>query len=288
MPQEWQTAMELSKKNKTTTIIEKDKQVGGMAKTLVFKEDNYTFRTDIGPHRFFSKNKYLYDFIEGLLEEKWISVERYTRQFIKGKYYDYPIKAGQAFRNIGIFGSIAIILSYIKSIIVFRIFKKKVRNLEDYLVANFGYKLASLNMLNYTEKIWGIPCSQIHKLQGEQRIKGLSLTTAVKNALQGKSEEEGPKTLVDKFFYPQYGAGLVYETIAKKIEAKGHNMHLNSYPTCIKCSNNKISKVTVLQNGEEISYYPENLITSIPLTDFVELLSPQPPKKVMKAIRGLK
>lgn len=168
-------AMELSKEGKTSILIEKDKKVGGLAKTLTFKEGSLVFKTDIGPHRFFSKNPYLYEFIENLIKEKWIKVPRLTRQYIGGKFYDYPIKAGQAFKNIGLLKSFKIILDYTKSLISFKLLNKKIVNFEDYVVANFGRSLAELNMINYTEKIWGISCKNIHPDWAKQRIKGLNL-----------------------------------------------------------------------------------------------------------------
>lgn len=130
-------AMELHNAGKISTIIEKDNRIGGLAKTLDFKEGNFLFRTDIGPHRFFSKNKYLYDFMEDLLNEKWIVVKRQTRQFIDWKYYDYPVNAVQAFRNIGLLRAIGRGFSYINAMIKYHIFNKNIENFEDYIVANY-------------------------------------------------------------------------------------------------------------------------------------------------------
>src|SRR6266536_2615515 len=95
------TAMELLRADEDFVLIEKQPIVGGLARTHVFQEGDLTFRTDNGPHRFFSKNQYLYDFIEDLIDEQWITVQRQTRQFIDGKFYDYPVKATQALRNVG-------------------------------------------------------------------------------------------------------------------------------------------------------------------------------------------
>src|SRR6202008_4406684 len=86
-------AMELLKADEEFAVIEKSDGVGGLARTYVIKEDGFEFRTDNGPHRFFSKNQYLYEFIRNLLDEKWIKVRRQTRQYIDGKFFDYPINA---------------------------------------------------------------------------------------------------------------------------------------------------------------------------------------------------
>ncbi len=280
-------AMELTKAGKTATLIERDTTVGGLAQTLVFQEGDLTFRTDIGPHRFFSKNKYLYDFIEGLLKERWIQVPRTTRQLIEGKYYDYPIKALQAFKNIGLLRALRMVLSYLQAIYTYRLRKKPIENFEDYIVANFGKALGSFNMLNYTEKIWGIPCTQIHADWAAQRIKGLSLRTALMNALFKKKSAQGPKTLVDTFYYPQFGAGLVYETIAEKITEAGSTILFEHVPTKIHHTAGRITAVDVVHGGVLTTYRPKHLVSSIPITLFLSELDPAPPEEVMQAARGL-
>jgi protoporphyrinogen oxidase len=279
--------MELTKAGKTATVIERDTKVGGLAQTLVFKEGDLTFRTDIGPHRFFSKNKYLYDFIEGLLHEKWIQVPRQTRQLIEGKYYDYPIRALQAFKNIGPFRAARMVLSYLHALYVYRLCKKPIHNFEDYIVANFGKELGDFNMLNYTEKIWGLPCSKLHADWARQRIKGLSLRTAVINALFKKQVRNGPKTLVDTFYYPQFGAGLVYETIADKITQAGSTLLFNHMPTKVRHEGGRITAVEVTNGTETFTHHPEYLVSSIPITMFLSQLDPAPPREVLDAASAL-
>lgn len=278
-------AMELYKAGKKSTILEKDTAVGGLAKTLVFKEGDLQFRTDIGPHRFFSKNKYLYDFIGPLLEEKWMLVPRQTRQLIEGKFYDYPIHALQAFRNIGPLRSAGMFFSYVIAFFQYRTYKK-VNSFEDYVVANFGRKLAEFNMINYTEKIWGIPASTIHPDWATQRIKGLNLISTLVNIFFKKSADE-PKSLVDSFYYPQFGTGLIYETIAKKITEGGSEILTESFPTKIHHDGSRITQVELSIKGTHVTVSPEHLVSSIPLTHFVGLLEPQAPAEVLQAIDAL-
>src|SRR5262249_46824876 len=153
---------ELARAGIQCELIDRDGRVGGLAQTLEFREGSLVFRTDIGPHRFFSKNPYLYAFIEDLLHEEWCRVPRKTRQYIDGKFYDYPIKGGQALRNIGPLRATRMVFDYGVAVIVYRIGRKPMRNFEDYIIANFGRSLGEFNMLNYTEKIWGMPCSELH------------------------------------------------------------------------------------------------------------------------------
>jgi len=280
-------SMELYKNRYKSIIIEKDFKIGGLAKTLEFREGKYIFRTDIGPHRFLSKNQYLYEFIEDLLNEKWIIVRRQTRQYIDNKYYDYPINVLQALKNIGVLKAIGMGFSYLNALIGYHIFKKEIKNFEDYIVSNFGRKLGEFNMLNYTEKIWGVSCKKIHPDWAMQRIKGLNITSTLKNALF-KKDKDGPKSLVDNFYYPQYGTGLIYDTIAKKIKKDGSEININSFATKIIHEKNKIKSIELSVNGKKRIIHPSKAVSSIPITEFVEILSPKPPAKVIKAASQLK
>lgn len=284
-------AMELCKKAQPFVVVEKDDRVGGLSKTYSFKEGNEMFFSDNGPHRFFSKNKYLYDFVSDLIKEKWIQVPRQTRQFIEGKFYDYPVNPGQALRNLGFFRAVRMVADYLVAQIQYKVLRKPMVSFEDYIVANFGRSLGEFNMLNYTEKIWGLPCSTLHPDWAAQRIKGLNLIStvweAVSRVLLGKSKN-APKSLVDVFFYPDSGTGLIYETIKQRIEEKGYQVFTESFPVSIKHDNKKITEVIVNQRGEMVSYEPDYLIESIPIIEFVKLLEPAPPEEIKLALSKLR
>ena len=225
--------MELSRKGKTATVIERDDQVGGLAKTLTFREGDDVFLTDIGPHRFFSKNQYLYDFIEDLLQEEWRRVPRLTRQFVDGKYYNYPVNFGQVVRNLGLWKSARVGFDYFLARLRYDVFKKPLRTFEDYVVANFGRTLAEFSMINYSEKIWGIPCAEIHPDWAKQRISGLNLWSVLQKAI-GLGSKKGPKSLVDEFYYPQFGTGRIYEEIARHLVASGTEISTSSRPVAVR------------------------------------------------------
>ncbi|MFH1425581.1 MAG: FAD-dependent oxidoreductase [archaeon] len=280
-------SMELSKAGKKSTTIEKEESVGGLAKTLIFKEGKEIFRTDIGPHRFFSKNPYLYSFIENLLHEKWLEVPRLTRQYIDGKFYNYPINASQAFKNLGLLKSMNIGTDYAFAFIDYKILRKRIVSFEDYVVANFGRALSEMNMINYTEKIWGLPCKEIHPDWARQRIRGLNLISAVKTAIFKGDKKSGPKTLVDQFYYPQYGTGLIYDTIAGRVSENGSKIFVNSSPRKIKHKNSKIVEIEFDANGKKKTIKPKFLVESVPITEFLESLSPEPPAEVLQAAKNL-
>ena len=283
-------AMELSRADRKSVIVEKDEKVGGLAKTLEFHEGEDLFRTDIGPHRFFSKNRYLYDFIEDLLEEEWRKVPRCTRQYIDGKFYNYPVNAMQVFKNIGPFKAARILFDYGLARLRYRVFGKKLETFEDYVVANFGRTLAEFSMINYTEKIWGIPAATIHPDWARQRISGLNFLSLLKNTfnLKKKTGKGKPKSLVDEFYYPQFGTGRIYEEIGKRLEERGNEIHRSTQPVKIKHDGKRVTEVICEKDGKQFTIKPENVVESIPITKFLTLLDPPPPKEIFDAADSLK
>lgn len=283
-------AMELLKEGKDFTLVEADSQVGGLAKTYVFKEGDLEFRTDNGPHRFFSKNQYLYDFIESLIAEQWITVHRQTRQFIDGKFYDYPINAVQALKNVGPWKAMQMGRDYFLAKIIYSGFKKPIKNFADYVYANFGKTLGEFNMINYTEKIWGIPAADIHQDWAGQRIKGLSIRALAvdffRRMLRLGSKNQ-PKTLVDTFYYPDMGAGLVYETIHKRIVQSGRLVFLNSKPQTFRHDGKRFYSTVLTTPEGEVKIEFENLVESIPLTEFILMLEPAMTNEIKKAGENL-
>ncbi len=278
-------AMELQKAGRSSIIIEKAAQVGGLAKTIVFEEKEGTYRTDIGPHRFFSKNKYLYDFIEDLLGEQWMTVHRLTRFVIDGKFYFYPVRLSNVLSQIGFFRAIRTAVDYAIARVRSIIAPRQMVSFEDYAVSTFGRSLAEFNMLNYTEKIWGLPCSEISVDWAQQRIGGLSVFTTLRKALLKRG---GPKSLVDIFYYPSHGSGTIYEAIAKRITAAGCAIHTESEPTRIHWSGDRVTAVDVRMHGKQQSLSVSDVICSIPLTQAVTLFSPAPPKEVLDAAAALR
>ncbi len=285
-------AMELSKKKKDFIVVERSSAVGGLAKTYEFKEpDGSVFYTDNGPHRFFSKNPYLYSFIEDVIGEEWIKVTRKTRQFIDGKFYDYPVNPIQALKNIGVFKAARMMIDYLWSKVVYKIFRKPVRTFEDYALSNFGRTLADFNIINYTEKIWGIPASEIHAEWALQRIKGLNVTTVLKNFLRklfSDAKNTGPKSLVDEFYYPSKGTGLIYQTIADNIKKQGYKVLTDTMPISVVHAGDKITHVVCKGPEGDFTIECEQLIESVPITEFIKLLDPEVPHEVSDAAGKLR
>ncbi len=271
------TAMELSKANKDFIVIEKQKQVGGLSRTYVFNEDGLEFRTDNGPHRFFSKNPYLYDFISDILKEKWIKVSRYTRQYIDGKFYDYPVNGLQALRNVGIKKAFFIIFYFAYAKFKFGVFRKKINNFEDYVHAHFGRTLGEFGIINYTEKVWGIPAKEIHPDWAVQRIKGLDVLSLVKSMIKKflHLRNNSPKTLIDTFFYPQFGTGLIYETIVQILREKNYRIFLGANILNIYREDTTFKYLIMDCDGEKLKIKFKNLVESVPINSFLKLIEPK-------------
>ncbi len=278
-------AMELSKAGRHVTIIEKDAIVGGLAKTLVFEESDGKYRTDIGPHRFYSKNPYLYTFIEEVIGEEWKQVPRLTRFVVGGKFYLYPIRIGNLLRQLPPWTMFRMLTDYAYECVRRLIAPRPQKSFEDYVVSKFGRTLAGFNMLQYTEKIWGIPCSQTSIDWAKQRIGGLSIWTALRKAI---TKRGGPKTLVDTFYYPSLGTGLIYTSVQKRIEAMGAEVLTSSQPLVIHRTADRVTEVMIETPQGKRTLHPKHLISSIPITRCIHLFDPPPPPQVLESAAHLR
>src|SRR5712692_5317281 len=167
----------LSKEGVPVTVLEADPTyVGGISRTARYK--GYHF--DIGGHRFFSKSKEVEDFWTEILPHDMLERPRSSRIFYRGKFFSYPLKAVEALLKLGILESALCMLSYAKA----RLFPvPDPRNLEDWVSNQFGKRLFTIFFKTYTEKVWGMSCKEISADWAAQRIKGLSLSAAIRNAL---------------------------------------------------------------------------------------------------------
>jgi len=198
----------LTKAGKRVAVIEKDPvYVGGISRTV----EHDGFRFDIGGHRFFSKSREVVDLWNELLPDDFIERPRMSRIYYEGRFYSYPLRAFEALRNLGLFRSAACMMSYAR----WKLFPiRNARSFEDWTVNQFGRKLFSIFFKTYTEKVWGMACSDISADWAAQRIKGLSLGGAVLDGLKRSlglhrrpNDGMGVKTLLETFRYPRRGPG---------------------------------------------------------------------------------
>jgi protoporphyrinogen oxidase len=275
-------AYELSDSDKKIHIIEKKQNVGGLAETKVFGE----YRYDIGPHRFFTKNKEVYDLFLKILGEDAVEVDRKTRILFKNSYFDYPLTPLNALFGLGIVESITIGFSYLYARVKSYLGVTKVNNFEDWVVDRFGKKLFNNFFKNYTEKVWGIDCKNIGSDWAAQRIKGLSLSTAIKFALFPNSKKR-PKTLIDKFYYPKLGAGMLWEKFEKIIIDKNIKISKEKTVVNIKSSENHFTVTYTDKQGNLFSEQAKNIFFSSPLLEFISIFDGDVPKNVLNSANKL-
>ncbi len=212
----------LTKQGKSVAIIEKDETyVGGISRTV----EHEGYRFDIGGHRFFSKSQQVVDLWNEILPDDFIQRPRMSRIYYEGKFYSYPLRAFEALGNLGILRSTACMVSYLR----YKLFPvKDVKSFEDWTTNQFGHKLYSIFFKTYTEKVWGMPCNEMSADWAAQRIKGLSLWSAVVDGLKrsmglNKAPNDGQaaKTLLETFRYPRLGPGMMWDAARDAIEATG-------------------------------------------------------------------
>ncbi len=209
----------LSKEDVDVVVLEADPvYVGGISRTVTYNG----FHFDIGGHRFFSKSKAVEDLWTEILPNDMLVRPRSSRIFYGGKFFSYPLKPFEALVKLGVFKSTLCVLSWLKA----RLFPvRNPRNFEEWVSNQFGKRLFNTFFKSYTEKVWGMSCREISADWAAQRIRGLSLGSAIKNALipqrYNGDRSKVIKTLIHSFRYPRRGPGMMWEMCAEKMKELG-------------------------------------------------------------------
>jgi protoporphyrinogen oxidase len=276
-------AVELQRMHHSVLIVEQDTDyVGGLSRTVDYKG----FKFDIGGHRFFSKNISIVQWWRERLPNDFLRVKRRSRIYYAGKFFEYPLQPINALVNLGLANSIAAVLSYFW-IRVFPIQPEE--SFEDWVSNRFGRRLFRTFFKTYTEKVWGIPCSQINADWASQRIKGLSLTVAVRNSLLKDRSKNLTKTLIDEFYYPRLGPGMMWETTRNDLVKAGVEFRMGRKVLRLIRRDDRITGVqTVTPSGERQLIEGDEFIVTMPLRDTVLGIDPPLPENVREAARALK
>jgi protoporphyrinogen oxidase len=302
-------------------IFEMTSEIGGISKTINYKGN----RIDLGGHRFFSKSDRVMDWWQNLLPvqgspaiddiilnrsvplskmknapdpEQTDSVmlvrNRLSRIFFLRSFFDYPISLKwNTFKNLGMTKIIKIGLSYFK-IQLFQI--KREKSLEDFFINRFGRELYLLFFKDYTEKVWGVPCSKIKPEWGAQRIKGLSITKALMHSVKSffnkktsLSQENTETSLIEQFTYPKLGPGQLWETVANQIKKKGGEIHMESHVVGVNISDKKVTEVQVKNNVTNImtDHKCDYAFSTMPVRELIQAIVPIVPDIVHKVAKGL-
>jgi len=265
------------------TVIESDTQVGGISRTVQHNGN----RIDIGGHRFFSKSDWVMQWWQQLLpvennspdknkdesdnDQVMLQRNRLSRIYFNRQFFDYPLKLNiETLLKLGPWKTVTFGLSYV----VAKINPVRPENsLEDFLINRFGRRLYLQFFKEYTEKVWGVPCSQISAAWGAQRIKSLSIIKAITHALgkligQGKQAEQ--TSLIESFLYPKYGPGQMWETAAQQFIEKGGKLLLQSKVEQIAIHDGKVC-ATTYRDSEDKTYTLActHLLSTMPISELV-------------------
>jgi protoporphyrinogen oxidase len=276
-------AYEMARRGVVSTIIEADDIVGGISRTV--ERDGWRF--DIGGHRFFTKVKEVEAFWHEILpDEDFMMRPRMSRIFYKGKYYDYPLKASNALRNLGIWEAFLCVMSYVWA----RIRPPKDQStLEGWIVARFGWRLYRHLFKTYNEKLWGVPVNKLPADFAAQRIKNLSLFNAVMNALLPKRNQKDITSLIEEFQYPKYGPGMMWERCRDLVEAQGCKVIMNTRVVGIRHHDGRA--VTVIgenADGARTEYPCDHVISSMPISQLLGAMDPAPAPSALEAAGDLR
>ena len=255
--------------------------MGGISRTAQYKG----FRFDIGGHRFFTKIAPVQALWEEILGEEFITVPRLSRIHYNGRFFDYPLKAGNALAGLGVLNAVRILASYLR----WQYRPHPVEdNFEQWVTNRFGKRLFEIFFKTYTEKVWGIPCTEIRAEWAAQRIQGLSLAKAVLNATSLNRRSTDIKTLIHEFRYPRLGPGQMWEMAAARIEERGSPVLLKHRASAIEITGGRVSAVIVETPDGRKRFPADHVISTMPVRSLVRALLPAAPETVRVAAEGLR
>jgi protoporphyrinogen oxidase len=269
------TAYTLAKAGAEVVVLEKDPTyVGGISRTAHYNG----FLFDIGGHRFFSKSKEVVDLWNEILPDDFIERPRLSRIYYNRKFYAYPLRAFEALKNLGPFESALCMASFgwakLQPIKDPATFHQWVRN-------QFGERLFGIFFKTYTEKVWGMSCDEISADWAAQRIKGLDLLAAVLDGVKrslgvSRGGSGGPKTLIESFRYPRRGPGMMWEACTAKVEKLGGRVIMGAAVTGLHFDGEAWTVTARRADGEALTYTATNVISSAPIRELIDSVTPTP------------
>jgi protoporphyrinogen oxidase len=272
-------AYQLCHRGYKPVVFEKLDKVGGISRTEQF--NGYYF--DMGGHRFFTKSKEVEKMWHEVLKDDFLLRPRLSRIYYNQKFFDYPLKPANALKGLGLWQSMLVGLSYFR----WQLFPSKEEDtFEQWVTNRFGSRLFNTFFKSYTEKVWGIPTSELSAEWAAQRIKGLSLKTAVLNMFI--TPKETIKTLIEEFHYPKRGPGMMWNEVKHRVEDCGGSICLNHEVVRILRDGNRIEKVVIDDQGEESEGAGSDFISSLAITELIFRMDPPPPDIVVSAAKQLR
>lgn len=270
---------ELARNGITPIVLEKDNVIGGIARTEVF----HGFRFDMGGHRFFTKSNYINSIWVEMLGPEFLQCQRQSRIYYSGKLINYPPRIKNTLQNLGFTESAKVLGSYCKS----KIFPcSPVVSFQDWVTNAFGERLFNIFFKSYTEKVWGMPCTELRAEWAAQRIRSMSLGSAVKHLIH--KSDKSQRSMIDSFHYPRLGPGMMWDALKSRIETAGGNVTMGTDVLSVVRDGKRVKQAIVRTRKGIRSLSASSFISSMPLSELVLKLNPQPPAEIVAAARALR
>jgi protoporphyrinogen oxidase len=266
----------LTRLGRRVRVLEGADAIGGLARTVA--RDG--FRFDLGGHRFFTNDARVDGFVRELLGDELVTVPRASRIWLGGKWIEYPLRPLGALFGLGARASAQILLGYAAASVARRIRPAPLVSLEDWVVAHFGRPLFELYFRDYSEKVWGIGCREISAEWMAQRVQGLSLGAAIRHAFLRRGA--ALPTLVDRFLYPRLGIGSIAERLGAAI-GRSSTIATGARVMRVRHDGRRVEGVTVRRGDQVQELRGAAFLSTIPLTELIQALSPHAPVEVRAA-----
>ena len=271
-------AYELARNGVRPLVMEASPHFGGIARTHQWNGN----RIDIGGHRFFTKSADVQKLWAEMSDEPMLKVPRLSRIYYRGKFFHYPLQIADTVANLGPVESFLMVASYLRAKISP---EQPEESFEQWVRNRFGDRLYRTFFKTYTEKVWGIPCTEIRADWAAQRIHGLSFFTAVANALRNSGKV---KSLIKTFDYPRLGPGMLWETAARKVGEMGGTVLTRTRVERLRHENGKVTSIDVETPGGCNTVQTGHVISSMPISSLIRRLDPPPPPSVLHAADSLR
>jgi protoporphyrinogen oxidase len=275
-------AYELGKAGEPALVLEASDTVGGISRTV--ERDGWRF--DIGGHRFFTKVPEVERLWHEILpDDEFLLRPRMSRIYYRGKLFDYPLKAANALGNLGVLEAVRCVLSYL---LVRLRPPRDQSHFEGWVAARFGWRLYRIFFKTYTEKVWGVDATEIQADWAAQRIKNLSLLSAVTNALLPKRNQKDIASLIEEFQYPRLGPGQMWERCAEHVERLGGGVLFDAPVTRIERDADGAVAVHASTPDGPLRVEATDVVSSMPIGELVRALDPPAPAEVLAAADDLR
>jgi protoporphyrinogen oxidase len=271
-------ALEAARQRRSPLVIEALSQVGGLARTCNYKG----YRFDLGGHRFYTKVEDVDRLWREMLGKDFLRRPRLSRILYRGRYFQYPPQIGDVLRGLGFVESLRVVASWAKAQVRP---DRPERSFAHWVSNRFGKHLFSVFFRSYTEKVWGISCDDLRADWAAQRIRGLSLLSAVRNAFQ---RDERVKSLIAEFDYPRLGPGMMWEAMRDRIVALGGEVRTGAEVTAIFRQDRRVRAVEISSDGERCVVPVAHLLATMPLPELIRRMQPPPSGEILRAADALK